>query len=217
MIEVSAFFLIGLTGGYGHCVLMCNPFVLYVSSKYAVHHAGYSMLIPHVYYNVGRSVTYAILGAIAGFFGSIVQYAGSSFVGIQKLAAIVGGVFLVVFALLSCFGASGSAYILSKLNISKLLKKINTTNPFFFGMVLGVLPCGLSMGAIIGATSSGSAIKGGLLLFAFGIGTSAAMMTMALFGNLAIKHSSILRKIGNVLLLITGIYFIYMGITFKIS
>ena len=213
MIEVSAYFFIGLTGGFGHCVLMCNPFVLYVSSKYSVSYNGYYMLIPHIYYNFGRTLTYMILGAVAGFLGSVIQYAGSSFIGVQKLAAILGGSFLILFALLSFFGSSGN-FILSKINLSKYLKKIETSPPFLLGMMLGLLPCGLSMGAVIGAASAGNAFNGALLLLAFGIGTSAAMMTMALFGNFAVKHSVILRKIGNILLLLTGAYFIYMGISY---
>lgn len=212
MIEIPAFFLIGLTGGFGHCVLMCHPFVLYVSSRYAVSRTGYSMLIPHIYYNLGRSVTYAALGAAAGFFGSVVQYAGA-FAGVQKLAAITGGSVLIIFALLSLSGAGGSAFLL-KFNASKCIARFEPSNPFFLGLMLGLLPCGLSMGAVIGAASSGSAAMGALLLFSFGLGTTAAMMIMALFGNLAVVYSRILKKIGGILLLFMGIYFIYMGVSF---
>ena len=212
MIELLAFFFIGLTGGFGHCVLMCNPFVLYISSKYSVSYSGYSMLIPHLYYNFGRTITYTILGAVAGLMGSVIQYAGKSFIGIQKLAAIMGGLFLVIFALFSFIGITMP--IFSKFNISKFTKYFESSNPFFLGLMLGLLPCGLSMGTIIGAASSENAVKGAFMLFLFGIGTTVSMMVMALFGNLAIKHSNVFRKIGNILLLFTGIYFVYMGIRF---
>ncbi len=212
MIEIPAFFIIGLTGGFGHCVLMCHPFVLYVSGRYSASRAGYSMLIPHIYYNLGRILTYSALGAAAGFLGSVVQYAGA-FTGVQKLAAILGGILLTVFAALSLSGISG-AFFPAKLNISKYISRFEPPNPLFLGLMLGLLPCGLSMGAVIGAASSGSAFTGALLLFAFGIGTSAAMMTMALFGNLALKYSVILKKAGGILLFIMGAYFIYMGVSF---
>lgn len=213
MLEISAFFLIGFTGGFGHCVLMCHPFVLYVSSKYAITKQGYSMLIPHIFYNLGRSITYAILGSIAGLLGSVLQYAGSTFIGIQKFAAIIGGIFLIVYGLLS-ISSSYSIFSLSKFNFSKIINKFEISNPFVFGIILGFLPCGLSMGAIIGATSSSSFFKGAILLFSFGIGTTFAMMVMALFGNIAIKYSVALKKIGSILLFFMGIYFIYMGINF---
>ncbi len=213
MLEISAFFFIGFTGGFGHCVLMCHPFVLYVSSKYAITKQGYSMLIPHIFYNLGRSITYAILGSIAGLLGSVLQYAGSSFIGVQKLAAIIGGIFLVVYGFLSIYGSS-SIFMLSKFNISKVINKFEISNPFIFGLILGLLPCGLSMGAIIGASSSGSFFKGAILLFSFGIGTTFAMMVMALFGNIAIKYSSAIKKISSILLILMGFYFIYMGINY---
>lgn len=214
MIEIPAYFLIGLTGGFGHCVLMCHPFVLYVSSRYAVSRKGYFMLIPHLYYNIGRSVTYAILGAIAGFLGSVVQYAGSSFIGVQKLAAIIGGSFLILYSILSLFGST-SIFKFSKFNISKIISKFDISNPFLLGLLLGMLPCGLSMGAIIGATSSGDFVMGAILLFVFGIGTTVAMMVMALFGNFAIKHSRYIKQIGSVLLFFMGLYFIYMGFSYS--
>ena len=212
MIEIPAFFIIGITGGFGHCILMCHPFVLYVSGKYSASKNGYSMLIPHFYYNLGRSLTYSIMGAVAGFLGSVVQYTGA-FLGIQKLAAILGGFFLAMFAVLSLLGVSGALF-LSKLNIPKYITCYKSLTPLLFGMMQGLLPCGLSMGAVIGAASSGNAFIGALLLLAFGIGTSAAMMLMALFGNFITKYSKVLKYISDILLLIMGIYFIHMGISF---
>ena len=64
-------FLIGFTGGYGHCILMCHPFVLHISSAFSTNNAGYKILIPNLFYNIGRTFTYSIMGAIIGGLGSL--------------------------------------------------------------------------------------------------------------------------------------------------
>ncbi len=208
IITITSFFLIGLSGGFGHCVLMCHPFTLFISTKFSINKTGQKFIIPHLYYNLGRTVTYAILGAIAGLLGSVIQFAGT-FVHIQGLAAIIGGSILIIYAVLSLFKISTKS-----INIFKKIKVVNSIHPFITGLILGLLPCGLSMGAIIGATSSESALTGALQTFAFGIGTSVAMITIAIFGSLALKYVKILSKISTILLIFMGAYFIYMGITY---
>lgn len=213
MFAIISFFLLGITGGFGHCVLMCHPFVLYISTKHVGALPGYKLLIPHVYYNLGRILTYSVLGAIAGFFGGVVQYAGS-FVNAQKAASVTGGVILIIYAFLSFFHIRLFASDSSKFNA--LFKKIEPSNPFFTGVLLGFLPCGLSMGAIIGAASSGSALFGACALALFGLGTSAAMMLMALFGNMVIAWSSKLKILSFILLFLMGCYFIYNGLKYSL-
>lgn len=213
MFEIIGFFLIGLTGGFGHCVLMCHPFVLYISSKYVGSKTGYGLLYPHIYYNLGRIVTYTALGAVAGFFGSVVQYAGT-FVNFQKTASIIGGIVLIFYAVFSLFHIKFSLSFFSKFN--SLFGKLSLSNPFFTGLLLGFLPCGLSMGAVIGAASTGSVLSGALSLTAFGLGTSVALLLVAVFGSMAMKYSSKLKFASVILLFFMGIYFIYSGVRYSL-
>jgi len=209
MITIISFFFIGVSGGFGHCVLMCHPFVLYISNKYIGQNTGLAFFLPHIYYNLGRIVTYSLLGAVAGLLGSVIQFAGS-FVHIQKLAAIIGGIALIIYALLSLL-----KFHTKTINIfSKFFKRKNPTHPFVSGLILGFLPCGLSMGAIIGAASSGSIIYGALQTFAFGVGTSIAMMLIAIFGSLLLRYVKALSYISSILLLFMGGYFIYIGLNY---
>ena len=208
IITITSFFLIGLSGGFGHCVLMCHPFTLFISTKFSINKTGKKFIIPHLYYNLGRIITYTVLGAIAGFLGSVIQFAGT-FVHIQGLAAIIGGMLLIIYSVLSL-----SKISIKSINIFKKVKGINSIHPIITGLILGLLPCGLSMGAIIGAASSESAIVGALQTFAFGVGTSVAMITIAIFGSFALKYVKILSKVSTVLLLFMGAYFIYIGITY---
>ena len=211
---IFSHFLVGLAGGFGHCILMCHPFVLHISSTFADSNAGYKILIPNFFYNAGRTITYAGMGAVAGGLGSIATYAGQNFLNIQKFAALVGGAVLVLFAVMYFFNLS-SFNFLAKLKIMNKIKKFKPNNPFFYGLLLGFLPCGLSMGAIIATVPSGSWYTGALMMAAFGIGTAVALMILAVLGSYIMKYVKYFKHITAILLFIMGIYFIYQGIIFS--
>ena len=69
------------------------------------------------------------------------------YLNIQKFAAFAGGIILVLFAVMYFFNLS-SFNFLAKLKIMNKIKKYKPNNPFFYGLLLGFLPCGLTMGAI---------------------------------------------------------------------
>ena len=211
---IFSHFLVGFAGGFGHCILMCHPFVLHISSTFADSNSGYKILIPNFFYNAGRTITYAGLGAVAGGLGSIATYAGQNFLNIQKFAALVGGIILVLFAAMYFFNLS-SFNFLAKLKIMNKIKKFKPNNPFFYGLLLGFLPCGLSMGAIIATVPSGSWYTGALMMAAFGVGTAVALMILAILGSYIMKYVKYFKHITAILLFIMAIYFIYQGIIFS--
>lgn len=213
MVEIIGFFLVGLTGGFSHCVLMCHPFVLYISSKYADSATGIRLILPNIYYNFGRILTYSLLGAVTGFLGGIVQYAGN-FVNIQKISSTIGGLFLVLYAFSVLLSLKFLNIKSSK--FTEFFKKLNPTNSFFTGILLGFLPCGLSMGAVIGSASSGSALRGALQLAAFGFGSAIALLVVAIFGSIAMAYSSKFKVLNSILILFMGLYFIYSGLKYSL-
>ena len=211
---ITGHFLVGFAGGFGHCILMCHPFVLHISSAFSDSNAGYKILIPNLFYNAGRTVTYAGMGALAGGLGSIATYAGQNFLNIQKFAALAGGIILVLFAVMYFFNLSSFNFLV-KLKIMDKIKKYKPNNPFFYGLLLGCLPCGLTMGAVIGAVPSGSWYIGYLMMASFGIGTSVALMILAVLGSYIMQYVKYFKHLTALLLFIMGIYFIYQGVTFS--
>ena len=211
---VTGHFLVGFAGGFGHCILMCHPFVLHISSTFSDSNAGYKILIPNFFYNAGRTITYTGMGALVGGLGSIATYAGQNFLNIQKFAALAGGIILVLFAVMYFFNLS-SFNFLAKLKIMNKIKKYKPNNPFFYGLLLGFLPCGLTMGAVIGAVPSGSWYTGALMMAAFGAGTSVALMILAVLGSYIMQYVKYFKHLTAILLFIMGIYFIYQGVTFS--
>ena len=60
------------------------------------------------------------------------------------------------------------------------------------GLVMGLIPCGLVYGVLISAATSGSAIKGGGMMLAFGIGTLPALLA---YGQVASTLSALGRGV----------------------
>lgn len=211
------FLSIGFFGGYGHCLGMCHPFILFISGKFVGGQRGYwNLLRPHLMYNTGRVVTYSALGLIAGSVGNIADFAGNM-AGVNKIAAIVSGVFLIAYGILAFVGYN----LLNKIEqkyasgkIMNLMNKLQPKNPFTTGLVLGLLPCGLVYGVLIGAAGSGEAIHGLLAMLLFGIGTMAAMMTASVFGNFFMKRRGVFNMLSLALMTGMGAYFVYSGIVY---
>ena len=200
---ISAF-LLGLTGGFAHCTGMCYPFVLYVSSKFPV--KGYGLLIPQLKYNLGRISTYTLLGVVVGFLGSLGIF--NDYLIIQKAVTVVAGAFLILFAFSNVLKFHPKIPLLSK-----LVSLSVGNSAYLTGLALGFLPCGLVIGALITAALSTSPLVGGAAMALFGLGTSAALFLTALFGGLLLKYIPVAKYAFTFILIISGVYFIYSGLT----
>ena len=87
-----------------HCVQMCGPIVLTYSVAANAGTARRGLLGLHLAYNSGRTLTYMLLGAVAGFAGGTMGFVGR-LAGIENVAAIVAGIAMVI-AGLTLFGLS---------------------------------------------------------------------------------------------------------------
>lgn len=216
-LDLIGFLSLGFFGGFGHCIGMCHPFVLYISGRFTKGELGYiNLLKPHFSYNIGRILTYSILGLLAGFLGDIAEMAGGM-LGIQKSASVIAGIFLILYALLSFGGYNLLNKFENKVAADKvmgIIKRVQPKRSFTTGMLLGLLPCGLLYSALIAATSLGSMYKAGVAMALFGFGTMIALMITAVFGNYFMSRRGIFNILGLILLLIMGAYFVWSGIRY---
>lgn len=220
------FLVTGFTVGFGHCIGMCGPIVISLSLNLK----GKSVLIPHLLYNAGRVITYAVLGGLAGILGSFTLLT-SSIVSLQKGTLIFAGVLVLLMGLamggwISFGRIFGDADAGSSV-LSKGFHRLSAANsPVVYlplGLLLGLLPCGPVYTALIAAARAGmgaaSALDGffsGMgLMVAFGIGTVPALL---LVGKLAgfgwLKSRSLIYKISSALMVLVGVYFIIQGIRY---
>lgn len=217
----------GFTIGFGHCIGMCGPIVVSLSLNLK----GRPVLVPHILYNAGRVLTYTVLGAAMGATGSFTLVA-SHISGIQKAAMILAGVLISLMGLImggwvpmiKIFG--DDAYKpdgwISK-GFRKLTKARKTAAYFPMGLLLGLLPCGPVYTALIAAAGAGmestSMLKGVMagmgLMFCFGAGTIPALFMVGKLAGMGwLKSRQIIYRIGAVLMIGAGGYFIFKGIRF---
>lgn len=213
-IDLAGFLTLGLLGGFGHCVGMCSPFVLFVSRRYAPPEGGRrAAVVAQLWYTLGRILTYAILGALAGALGGAVELAGS-LLGIQRAASVVAGAVLVLWALVALSdlvpGLDTGGSLFAK--VAAKLKGRVPGHPFAIGLFLGLLPCGLLYSAVIASVSRSGPLEGAAALALFGLGTAPALLGVSLADELLARHRTFVNRLSQVFLLVMGAWFLWTGL-----
>jgi len=185
-----------------HCVGMCGPLVGFYCG--AQDRASTSA---HVAYHASRLLVYAILGGIAGGLGSVVDLAGQT-IHLHRAAALVGGIALIGFGVLSLLGR-GKGLLGKGLLHRPTLVRLKTARPetraTALGLLSGTLPCGWLWAFVVSAASTASIASGVLVMTAFWIGTVPALLVSAA------AWRGISRTLGRRLPLVTSLLLIAVG------
>ena len=220
------FLATGFAVGFGHCIGMCGPIVVSLSLNLK----GRNLYLPHLLYNTGRVITYTLLGGIMGATGSFSMVA-SNIAGIQQGALIFAGVVIIVMALAMSGWLPLGKIFADECNPTgfvargfQKLSRLDSVAAYFpVGLLLGLLPCGPVYTALLAAAGAGmntattleGVIKGMGVMFFFGMGTVPTLFLIAKLVDMGwLKNRLIIYRIGTVLMLLVGAYFIYQGLTF---
>ncbi|HEX2926822.1 MAG TPA: sulfite exporter TauE/SafE family protein [Ruminiclostridium sp.] len=206
-------FFIGLLTSL-HCVAMCGGINLSVCVQYKASDGGSKLdkLKPSILYNLGRVISYTIVGGIVGGIGSVVSFSGTA----KGIVAIISGVFMVIMGI-------------NMLNIFPALRKLNPRMPKIFarkvhensgnhgplvvGLLNGLMPCGPLQAMQIYALGTGSAMAGALSMLLFSLGTVPLMFGFgAISSFLSSKFTHRMMKVSAVLVLILGIIMLNRGL-----
>ena len=205
--------MIGLVGA-GHCMGMCGGIASLLSLGSSTANKSTS-LIP-LFYNLGRLSSYALIGAlVGGAISGLSELSGltHSLAWLRLIAAL----FMILVALYIAKWWQG-LLLIEKLGqhiwrfISptgkRLLPLKHPLHALPFGFIWGWLPCGLVYSALTWAAVAGSAINGGLIMLAFGIGTLPTMLIIGYGANhfQKLQKSLIFRNISALLLIAYGSY-----------
>jgi hypothetical protein len=197
-------FLLGLLGS-GHCLGMCGPLIVALPGRIGGWPA-------HLAYHFGRLLTYALIGALLGGAGAGFATAASSAIDpamdgilrLQLLMSALAALFLLLFGL-NRLGILPEPAWLAAADFQKIpilgrlvRRSMQTTqllSVFTLGLMLGLLPCGLSYAAFARALASGSSLSGGLLVLCFGIGTLPGLLLLGTSAGLLLKRHRRLTEI----------------------
>ncbi len=214
--EIITALLVGFFGSL-HCIGMCGPIAVALPFPDSSH---LSFFTGRFLYNIGRVVSYSLLGFIFGLVGGRIALAGA-----QQVVSIALGVIIIIAVLIpqkyKNFFIRHSfvqkLVVPIKSNIGVLFKKGNFSSMFLIGILNGFLPCGFVYIGLAGAIASGDAITGTAVMMMFGFGTVPAMFVASVFGkyiNIGIRTK--LRAATPYLAILLAIIFILRGMNLGI-
>ncbi|HHL53020.1 MAG TPA: sulfite exporter TauE/SafE family protein [Flammeovirgaceae bacterium] len=203
-------FLFGFLGSF-HCVGMCGPIVLSVPGR-----AWWQRLL----YNLGRTVTYAALGAAVGVVGQGFSLAGWQ----QALSILVGSAMLIIILFtryrsfdLPLSGPLQRLWLFAKNKLAAILQSKHGGAPLVIGLVNGLLPCGLVYAALFAALATGGVLSAMGYMAIFGLGTTPMLLIVAAFGQRlspAVRHR--FNKLVPWLLAVVAVLLILRGLNLGI-
>lgn len=199
-------FVIGLITSV-HCVAMCGGINLSQSLPKGADGKGesrFAALRPSLAYNVGRVLSYTIVGFLVGGLGSVISFSNAA----QGILKLVAGAFMIIMGL-------------NMLDVFPWLKRIQprmprifarklgagaARGPFFIGMLNGLMPCGPLQAMQIYALSTGNPFSGALSMLLFSLGTVPLMFGLGALGSLfGKKHVQKIMTVGAVLVVVLGL------------
>ncbi len=213
---ITSALLLGL-GGSLHCLGMCGPiaFTLSIDKRYKN-----KLLIQNFLYQMGRVITYSILGVLAGLIGK-----SFNIIGLQDKISIMTGLLLIVSVLFSLeklqttllFKPVNIVVAKLKVKLSQYIKRSNYSSFIIIGLLNGLLPCGMVYTALTASVAAGSISNSSFFMFLFGLGTIPLMFLAVLMGNYAgMNWRYKIEKILPFIVVFVGILFILRGLNLGI-
>lgn len=175
--------VIGLTAGFSSCMALVGGLVLGISARFADKHPEATTLQkfrPHLFFNLGRILSYIVLGGAIGALGGVFRLS-SSMLGI--ITIFVGLVMLSLgLQLTELFPRFSNGFTLPK-GLTKIFgirerkdKEYSHTGSMILGSLTFFLPCGFTQAMQVYAISTGSAFSGALIMGVFALGTTPGLL-----------------------------------------
>lgn len=175
--------LVGITAGLSTCLALVGGLILGISARHAEKHpeaTAMQKFRPHLFFNAGRIISYALLGGLLGSLGSFLQLSGTTMgvvtilVGIAML--MLGLKLVGIFPRLENGGFTLPKGISRFLGIKNHEKEYSHKSSFITGALTFFLPCGFTQAMQLYAVSTGSFLQGGLIMGVFALGTAPGLL-----------------------------------------
>ncbi len=211
--SLGVIWLFGLVAGFSSCAALVGGLLLSMSKQWSDLYSSTSSvgekITPHVLFNIGRLLSYALLGGVLGLIG------GSFGFNLTISAFVVMFVSLImIFLALNMMGVKGFESF--SLSAPKFLtryvsdeKNFSGRNmPFLLGVGTFFLPCGFTITAQGIALLSGSFWTGLLIMLFFALGT----LPMLIFISVSSVKMMERPHVAGTFLKIAGVVVLFFGI-----
>ena len=206
---LGAAFVTGLLGS-AHCFGMCGG----ISGLFAVNASAASLrrdLPMAITYNVGRVLSYIVLGAAVALLG---QSLVDAIPGLTAPVRLLSGLLIVLVGLQVAFNwralapiekAGAGLWRRIAPAAQGLLPVTSAPKALGLGLLWGWLPCGLVYSVLLLAATTANAVTGGLVMLAFGLGTMPAMIATGLSAAKLSATMSRRRRGAGLLIILLGL------------
>ncbi|MCG2686430.1 sulfite exporter TauE/SafE family protein [Candidatus Parcubacteria bacterium] len=175
--SLPAFFVFGLVAGMSSCAALIGGLVLSMSKQwsdlYSPQSSSWQKFQPHLLFNFGRLISFALLGGVLGALGGKVLQTSVLLTSLLGLSVSVM-MFLLALQMLEVPGFERFQFRLPKALSKYVADETNFSGrymPFLLGALTFFLPCGFTITAQGLALTSSSSLQGSLILLLFALGT----------------------------------------------
>ena len=183
-------FVIGLVASVSTCMAVTGGLLVAVAAKYnevSGNLTSTQRLKPHIYFNVGRIVSYTLLGGAIGALGSALTLS-PEINGILTIAAsavmiLVGLQMLKLFPSLTRFMPTMPKALSHR--IHDFAERETEGGAFVLGAATFFLPCGFTQGLQLYVLAKANFATGALTMLAFSLGTLPALLSLSAVSSFA--------------------------------
>lgn len=210
-VSIYLIILVGFLASF-HCIGMCGGLVITYSAN---EKQKKNIFSSHFQYNLGRFISYTLIGALLGGFGSFFAI-NPAFTGILVITA---GVFMILMGI----SLLSQHQILNKIKIKtpQVIAKFLYNNkhskkpkgPLVIGLLTGFMPCGPLQAIQLFALSTGSIISGALAMGAYALGTIPLMLGFGSMISFASQNrAKQIMKLSGIIVIVLGIFMANRGL-----
>ncbi len=215
-LSIGGIFLIGLVAGTSSCLAVTGGLLLALAAKHnEVHQAEtpWQKFKPLLHFNIGRLVSYAVLGGLVGVLGQSIT-----------LSTKMSGYMNIIVALVMLYLAltileiipKGSFPIRPPKKLSRWIANLSESEhpaaPFSMGALTFFLPCGFTQSLQLAALASGSFVIGALTMFVFALGTLPSLLGLSAISSTATgSFSHLFLRFSGALVLLLALFNLNSG------
>ena len=203
-------FIVGLLTSL-HCIAMCGGINL--TQSVSSSQKNENGIKSNILYNLGRIISYTLIGGIVGAIGSVISLGGT----FKGLIQIIAGILMIIMGInmLGIFPAFRKINIRIPKKLSLALNKaVKGKSSFYIGLANGLMPCGPLQSMQLYALATGNFLKGAISMFLFSLGTVPLMLLFGIVTNkLNKKFTKSLLTISSIIIFFFGVNMLSNGLS----
>jgi uncharacterized protein len=212
-------FVLGLVAATSTCLAVTGGLLVAISAKYAEAHPNLTRkqrFKPHIYFNIGRVISYTILGALLGLIGSFFVFSPQA----SGIVTILASLLMIILGLQMLHLIPGLDKVKVKMPkfiahriYEKGTQEYKPTAPFLLGASTFFFPCGFTQALQLYVLTMGNPLVGALTMLAFSLGTLPGLLSVGAISSFAKgKVQKYFVRFAAVLVILLGVFSISAGL-----